>query len=57
MGFDKCVDCCGYNPPGSSNVMAKGGQLIYYDKLMLWYEEKNLERALPPIYQVLFHQG
>ena len=36
------------NPPKSLNVMAKGGQPIYYDKLMLGCEEKTLRRVLPP---------
>ena len=33
------------NPP---ECYGQRGQDIYYDKLMLGYEEKTLERVLPP---------
>ena len=33
------------NPPKSLNIIAKGGQHIYYDKLMLGCEEKIIEEC------------
>ena len=33
------------NPPKSLNIIAKRGQLIYYDKLMLGCEEKILKEC------------